>query len=367
MVRRGENIYKRKDGRWEGRYIKDRKENGRIIYGYIYSKNYLDLKNKLIISKSLYQENYSDIKFNDFTFEGTLKECIPIWQKEIFNVVKSSTYASYCHKMENYIVPSLGEYKVRNIDKKIIESWLLKLKNKLASSSIRVVFLTLKSFFKVLKIKKLIIVNPCNAIVLKENNSRRNKALSENEQLILQKNSHKHPKGLAVNLALETGLRIGELSGLKWCDIDFDLNILHVRRTVQRINNPDKKSNTKTIILIGKPKTTYAERDIPITSNMSNLLLKSKKTNSGEFVFGGEKPAEPRVMSNWLKSISKDALGKTVNFHLLRHSFATRCIEKQVPVTTISELLGHSSVKMTLDIYTSSFLEEKRKAIELIT
>lgn len=367
MVRRGENIYKRKDGRWEGRYIKAREECGRIIYGYIYSKNYLELKNKLIINKYMFQENYNETQANDFTFQGTLNECIPLWQKEIFSIVKPSTYASYCHKMENYIVPTLGQYKVRLINKQVIEDWLFKLKDKLAASSIRVVFLTLKSFFKVLESKNLVTLNPCTTVVLKDNNSRKNKALSKNEQLILQKKAQKHPKGLVVNLALETGLRIGELSGLKWCDIDFELNILHVRRTVQRINNPDKNSKTKTIILIGKPKTIYAERDIPITPNMSELLLTLKNKKYGEFVFGNDKPIEPRVLSNWLKIISNDALDKNIHFHLLRHSFATRCIENKVPITTISELLGHSSVKMTLDIYTSSFLEEKRKAIELIT
>ena len=363
MSRRGENIYKRKDGRWEGRYIKERALDGSIHYGYLYDSKYSNLKERLITMKALYKENYKQIIPH---YKGTLREWSNYWFKEIYIKIKPSTYASYKAKMMNHILPYLGEQRFNTLSEKVIQEWIEMLKEKLAVSSVRVVFQVLNTCLKAAEVKGLLSYNPCLRIMVPKRVGSKIHALSKEEQNLLKSEAEKHSKGLPVILALETGLRIGEISGLKWEDIDFENCLLRVRRTVQRIPNMGRDGK-KTCLIEGLPKSSSSIRVIPLSKKIMSIFLKEKKSGQGSYVFGGEKASEPRLITNWFKAICLKSGIAPTRFHALRHSFATRCIENGVTITTISSLLGHASVKMTLDIYTNSFLTEKRKAIQLIS
>jgi integrase len=170
-------------------------------------------------------------------------------------------------------------------------------------------------------------------------------------------------QGIEVLLALYAGLRVGEISGLRWEDIDFDNGLIHVNRTLQRINPHEK--GRKTAIHIGSPKSEASERVVPMGGRLSELLLKQRDLSKGPYVISARKEfAEPRVVQYRFAQALKRAQLSPVGFHALRHSFATRCLEEQVDIVSISKLLGHSSVKLTSDTYTHSLLELRRAAVQ---
>lgn len=365
MSKKGENIYKRKDGRWEGRYIKGRKPNGTIHYGYIYDYSYKNAKQKLILMKSFHQENYGQNSLPIYC--GSLNQWATHWLEIVKKRVKISTFVSYTNKYRQHIQPSLGEIALADLTTEKINLWLRQLETKLSISSTRVMLQVLRTCLEDAVKKGLITRNPCKGATIPKAENKKVQALTKIEQNRLYKSARSNENGLPVILALETGLRIGEISGLKWKDIDFSSKLLHVRRTVQRIQSLDPVSQTKTIIIEHSPKSSSSERTIPLSPNLYQLLRAKRKMAIGSHVFGDSSPCEPRIILYWFKKICQDASLKNIHFHALRHTFATRCLEKGVTIVTISALLGHHSSKMTLDIYLNSFLSEKRKAIRLIS
>ncbi|WP_086315446.1 hypothetical protein A5821_002931 [Enterococcus sp. 7F3_DIV0205] len=363
MVRKGENIYKRKDGRWEGRYIKGRKSDGSALYGYVYNKTYMDLKERLLTMKALYSHNYT---FKTIEYQGTLNDWTTCWLTEIQGQLKPSTHASYTNKMTKHILPFLGDSPLQNITTSNLNDWIKKIEGDLSPNSVRIVYQVLMSCCTAAVKRGLISDNPCKYVTLPKKTPNNIEAITSQDQKKLKEKAATHPKGLAIILALETGMRIGEIAGLKWKDIDFSSDILTVQRTIQRIQMVNGV-NKKTQVIEGTPKSLASKRTIPISKNIKNLLIQQKEQTSGDFVLGGDKPAEPRLISTWLKKICQSFHFANIRFHQLRHSFATRCLEKGVSIATISALLGHHSTKMTLDVYVNSFMSEKRKAINLIS
>ena len=159
-----------------------------------------------------------------------------------------------------------------------------------------------------------------------------------------------------------SGLRIGELCALKWSDIDFENGIVRVSKALQRV--PDKLGKGKTKIAITSPKSKTSVRDIPVPFFILDLLEQEKR--SGEFyvLSRTSKPMEPRTMQNRFKAILKNCGIRNANFHLLRHTYATVCIESGFDAKTVSELLGHSNVNITLNRYVHSSMETKRRCVD---
>ena len=163
---------------------------------------------------------------------------------------------------------------------------------------------------------------------------------------------------LAILLCLFTGLRIGELCGLKWSDIDFDNAIVSVRRTVQRINNCGSSE-----VIISSPKSKTSVRDVPIPEFLIDVLKMNKKASELFIITGTPKPTEPRTMQNRFKSILKVCGIRNVNFHLLRHTYATVCIEHGFDPKTLSEILGHADASITLNRYVHSSMQLKKNYV----
>lgn len=364
MPRRGENIYKRKDGRWEGRYIKGRNNNGTIIYGYIYRNSYKLVKEEINTMRYLYQHEYTNLNSN---YEGTFEQWSQQWLIKIKGKVKMSTFASYSSKLALHIFPLLGHIPLKKLKVDNIEYWIQSLSTSLSTSSIRVIFQVLKNCLKEAVLKGLIMFNPCDQVIPPKDTSKNIASLTIDEENILRKYSSLHPKGLPILISLQMGLRIGEICGLKWEDIDFKSNLLHVSRTIQRLPNLEHDGIKKTIITETTPKSEYSLRTIPIPNSIRSDLLNLKIVSKSLYVFGNEKPMEPRLITYWFKKIINELELPNYRFHSLRHTFATRCLEKGVSIATISSLLGHHSIKMTLDTYIGVFLSEKKDAINLIS
>lgn len=359
---KGENIYKRKDGRWEGRYPKARKIDGTIHYGYIYARTYRSVKEQLIEKKVQKTFTYTGtIK----EFYGTFGEWANLWLTEIMAPnLKESTYASYSNKLQLYVLPGLGHRSLKKITALDINNLVKRISETLAASSTQIVFRIVKSCFEAAKERGYIYLNPCERTVLPKIDKKKVQALTRVQQKSVEAESMKSVKGLPILLALETGMRIGEICALKWDDIDFDSSVLKVQRTKQRIPLPSSAGH-RTKIIETTPKTSNATRIIPLSTKVKTALLKWKKQTISEYVITNDgKSVEPRTVSYRFERI-KQRLGLfNVSFHALRHTFATRCVELGVNIAAISSLLGHSSIKLTLDTYTNSFLEEQRSAID---
>lgn len=244
MCRRGENIYKRKDQRWEGRYKKGRKINGKLKYGYIYGKTYCEVKERLYALKLKHQtliqiQGESAISY---------KEWSGIWLHQQQNNIKPSTYSAYVYKLKRYIIPQIDSIPLNQITQKkiqsVIDTWV---DQQIQPSTIHVLYQIMKKTIKDAFEKKYILTYPCKNILLPKKNKTTIKSISRIDQQTLEKQAKTQPlfKGLAILLALHAGLRIGEISALRWQDVDLDNRVIHVKKTFQRIpvfNSPKKNA-----------------------------------------------------------------------------------------------------------------------------
>ena len=361
-MRKGENIYKRKDGRWEGRYKKGYKPNGQIKYGYIYGKTFQEVRIKLYTLKAHYhtqQELYGDA-------------CIPFkewgknWLQEIQNDVKPATYSSYHYKLSTYVFPLIGGLFLNELTaeegKKLVQHWI---ERGLEPSTMQVILRITNKCLNHAKEQNKLKENPFSELKLPKKSTKKIRALSKKEQNKLEKVALKEKKnaGLPTYLALHTGLRIGEIAALRWSDLDFDRNLIHVNHTYQRIALA--LNNRKTQLIIGSTKTNSGARTIPMGKSVRKALLKHQRNSKGSFVFSvNNHPVEPRLLTYHFHQIRKKCGLEDVHFHQLRHTFATRCLEAQSDILSVSSLLGHASTKLTLDTYADSMLEQRIEVID---
>jgi len=190
--------------------------------------------------------------------------------------------------------------------------------------------------------------------------------LSEQEQTQLKRYlcSHLNYFTFGLLLARYTGIRIGELSALKHSDISTD-GVLHISRTLQRIKNLDKHAKSKTNISIDTPKSHASIRDIPIPKFIMKLYQTLPNIKPDSYLLtNSEKFIEPRNIERRYKTILKKARIKTKTFHILRHTFATEWVRLGFDHKTLSEILGHNSVKITLDRYVHSDIMKTRKYMD---
>lgn len=363
MTRKGENIYKRKDGRWEGRYRKSRNEQGRLLYGYVYGRKYTEVKLKLERLKLEYAFPIQP----QASFKGTINEWMTYWLNQlIVNKIKPSTYASYQQKIMQHIVPVLGTRPLTTLNNQDLDHFLVQLTDKgLSNTTIHTIFTILNAALSKAVTERIIKENPCIYIVLPKMNHNEISVLTRGQQWKLEQVALKEETCSPVIIALYTGMRIGEISGLKWSDIDWVNRTIHVQRTIQRISTPN--GPTKTKLIVGTPKSKSSLRKIPIAKNLGDYLKEKKKQATNQFVIDAERGyAEPRLISFRFKRIVAQASMENIHFHALRHTFATRCIEQGIDVATVSKLLGHKSTKMTLDTYTGSLWETREQAMAII-
>lgn len=195
------------------------------------------------------------------------------------------------------------------------------------------------------------------------------RVLSNNEQKCLCQYlcANLNLLNVGVLLCLFTGLRIGEICALRWDSISLDDCTIHVQRTMQRIQTPEG-SERKTKIIITTPKSNCSLRTIPLPAYLVGVLSQFDHTPNGYVLTGDNNTfIEPRTMQNHFKRILSCCSINDANFHALRHTFATRCIELGIDVKTLSEILGHASVTITMNRYVHPSLEMKRNSMERLS
>lgn len=361
MARRGENIRKRKDGRWEGRYIKARKPEGNIQWGYVYGSTYTEVKQVLIRKKA--ETGFYNLNSTHLTFE----ELAEVWLQSVRNGVKESTYAHYQYTLHKYLLPVLGSVLVSAFDESFLEQAMQQiiapsdaLHKPLGWSSARECLSMLRRICRYAAHLRLI--RPMELDVkLPKTASKATIPFSGEEQRRVYEYVQENPtpRRIGLLLGLELGLRIGEICGLQWGDFDLKLGILQINRTVSRISCGD--GHTK--VVIQTPKTRTSRREIPIPKSLLPMLksLRGDKSNSTWFLSGNEnKPVEPRCYRKSIKAYLKQASVRPVRPHVLRHTFATTCLQAGCDVKTLSDLLGHANANTTLQRYVHSDMIRKR-------
>ena len=369
MPRKGENIYKRKDGRWEGRYIKYRYPDGKIKYGYCYDVSYHAVKEKVNEAKLSHKKgNQQKLKKDEVNFSLYCDE----WLKLKSEGIKRSTYVKYFENINNHIKPFLGIYNVYELTTSIIidfRQYLIYNKN-LSSKTVRDILTQLNSILKYTSRKVSCMQNI--DIVYPVERNKEIRILSRDEQNIFIKyllNDIDCCK-FGILLAFFTGMRIGEICALKWKDISLENKTITISSSLQRIKKIENNvSSEKTEIIIGDPKSNSSYRVIPLTEYMYQLCISQYINNNDAFVLTGtsDKFMEPRVLQYRLKRYTFDCGFEDVHFHTLRHTFATRCVEVGFELKSLSEILGHSNPKVTLERYVHSSIELKRENMKKLS
>ncbi len=361
MGRHGENIRKRGDGRWEARYLLYDEEKGGKSYRSVYGHTYEEAKAKRAAAEraaaawtetgdALGQgmDAAQQISFGTAAFE---------WLAFVKKGQKPSTFEKYSFLYHTYLKTALENVMLSRVTKKFVHDRLAFCLA--ASESLQ------KSIYGVLN-GILRYASGQYHVTLHEikrpsaGTRRREIGIftkSEQAKLLSILCADVDRFKLGVLLCLFTGLRLGELCALKWSDIDLAGQTLAIRRTVQRLYV--ENAGTKTALVETSPKSGNSKREIPLQDIIARLLARHQ--NGKEYVFGGDRPLDPRTMQNHYRKILQEAGLSYKNFHTLRHTYATNCIEGGTDVKSLSEMLGHSSVKITLNYYVHPSMDTKRR------
>ena len=367
MPRHGENIYKRRDGRYEGRYVVGKTAAGKTKFGYIYGYQYTEVRNELLRKKA---EQLPAVETMLNCRRILLRDWLQQWlESEVSGSVKVSSYQTYLRQIQVHLIPKLGHFLLSEVTPSVIRAFISQLESDgLAYSTVKGIFRLLNAALRCAQESGVISLNPCRKIKIQPQEAIEQRVLSRSEQEKLRKASL-NQDDLPTLLSLYTGMRLGEVCALKWSDIDWEKKTIMVRRTAQRTAMFENGAGKRTVLLIGTPKSKRSHRILPIPDFLFVMLQKAchAASNTDAYVFGKVgHAAEPRTIQRHFQR-KMQALGfAQVHFHTLRHSFATRLMELGIDIQTISALLGHQSAKTTLDFYGHSLSERQIYAASLL-
>lgn len=362
MTKRGENIYLRKDGRWEGRYVKGKRPDGTTKFGYVYGQKYTDVKNALCILKAKMQQ--SNIPASGL---WTFYVWAEYWLDAIAKPdIKESTYESYRNQIDLHLKPYFGETPLAAIDHDTINRFISHLKEYLAGSTVCGVYRLLKSILLSAIRKKMMPPIAFDQIKKPKDKGKSPRVLTRLEQNKLEKEIFKLGYDEFL-LGLYAGLRLGEICALQWHDVDFENATMHIDHSVKRIKIHTSAGLTKTRLIVSETKSESSNREIPISPFlMQRLKMRHEDTDDTDgFVFPGRNgyASDPRTLQKRLSRLVEKAGLNGVHMHTLRHSFATRCLEESIGIETLCDFLGHSSPEITWRYYAHCTLEHKAEAI----
>lgn len=353
MARKGENIRRRKDGRWEGRY--QIMENGVRKTKSVYAKTYRDVKAKVIEKRNevIAEERYL-MQYSICVKELTVHKMAMEWLGFASDTYKVASYIKYKNVYEMYIQPTFGRLNILTLTNEYLREHL----------DVNFSISVNRSIYTVLNNVYAYAVENYHIEErqFQRNNIRSTKQkidtldLSEQSKLLNYLCEDTDIYKLGIYICLSTGIRLGEVCALKWRDIDMKLKLLHVNQTVQRltINDGERKS----ILIESTPKSFHSKREIPLSNQLYTLLKEFQCSDT--YVLNGDSPMEPRTLQYKFNRYLEEAEIRKTNFHTLRHTFATNCIQSGADIKSVSEVLGHSDVKITLNRYVHPSVDTKR-------
>lgn len=362
MPRRGENVYKRKDGRWEGRILKNEGK-----YQYVYAKTYKEVKDKM----KNYKEYAKSSEMKVSVKNESASSLFEVWlNSDIAKQVKPSTYENYYRCLQKYVIPFFKNTSADRITEISVMKFVKTIhdNNALSESYKRKILTIFKTALKDTVKGTDKYNNIIEAVKIPKVKDSTVQVFSIYEQRLVEQATLRAEdrRAIGILLCFYTGIRLGELCALKWSDIDFDAGTMSITRTVSRTKNFQMKQN-KTILLVGTPKSSKSMRKIPIPDFLLKLgdQEEMRAENQNYYILTRSSvPIDPRTLQKLYKRILVEAGVKDRKFHAIRHTFATRALEVGVDIKTLSEILGHSNVSITLNIYAHSLMEQKKIAMD---
>lgn len=347
MPRRGESIWKRKDGRWEARYIKGRDAANKAVYGSVYGKTYNEVKRKREEVFSTFKTQKSLSTYRHVLFERVIGEFLD----EHRFAVKDSTYVRYIEIADNHLYPELGAKSILSFSQDDANQYIVYLLTcgkgdgtGLAPKSVKDIISVLKLIFKYAQ-KKEYIPNSIISFTVPKQPKAEIQVLSPSQRKKLEAfvTSAKDTYMFGVFLCLYTGLRIGELCALQWSDIDLVNSIISISKTVIRIKNIQPGAAAKTRLIIDSPKTPSSKRKIPIPAMLTRMLseIRGLNTSDNDYILTGQsKFIEPRnYYQRYKKYLDKCEIG-CFNFHVLRHPYVKLKLKSPSSVLSPNELFN---------------------------
>jgi integrase len=373
-------IVKRKDGRWMGAVtVGTDPETGKPDRKFIYGKKRKEVARKMTeLKQKLFDGSYvkqSEIK---------LGEWLTRWNEGRKSQVAYKTYRSYKIWMDKHIIPELGDVKLKDLKARQIQNLLNKKIERrspdndkgLSVNSVKHIYATIHTALNQAVKEQLIVRNVAASVSPpKKQEEKKLQTWTKEEVNKFLAQAKKHKYFIIYYLAVNTGMRRGELIGLKWSDIDFKKKRLEVNRQVQRTDEG---------LIFKQPKSKAGYRVIPITTDVVKQLKKQKIRQSEKKLalgsnYNGEldlicsnmvgNPIEPTKIYKYYKEISRAADLPEIRFHDLRHTFATLFLQSNGNIKTLQQILGHSSISVTMDTYshvTDEMLDSAAKNIEMM-
>lgn len=367
MARHGESIWKRKDGRWEARYRMKNLEGEWNRYRSVYGSTYEEVKKKRSAAikaaeKALGYEPKDASEHVGSVFRSRIlfSEVAKQWLSKTADRWKHSTYVKYKTIYRLHLKESLGSCLLSDTpDLELQKKISGYLSESDLSDSVKKSVYCVANQILIFAAREYSVRVPVLKLEASKQNKEPVETFTKQEQARLLTCIYDNLDlfKIAFLLCLYTGIRLGELCALKWTDFDFDDRTVTVNRTVQRI--AVNGHTTKTILMETAPKSASSKRTIPLTTEILGLLKELK--GDQPYVFGGNEPMEPRTMQYRFKKILGETGVEDRNFHILRHTFATNCVESGVDVKTLSMILGHANVKVTLNRYVHPTMDSKRR------
>ncbi|MBE6635980.1 MAG: site-specific integrase [Ruminococcaceae bacterium] len=287
--------------------------------------------------------------------------------------VKIRTYTRYEELINLHILPALGNLDINEINRRDIQNFLnsekaggnVKENGKgLSATSINLMLTVLNLAFEYACDMEIIEINPCSRIKRAREDSAKITAFTKDEQCKLERYIEKSgdPRLFGIMLCLYSGLRIGELLGLEWCDVDFNSGIIHITKTVYR----GKAAKGEWNVIIDSPKTKSSIRDIPLPKYILKLLKMQRKLSKNGYVVENKKGERMSIRSYQyiFERLTEKARVRKLNFHALRHTFATRALECGMDIKTLSEIMGHKNASITLNRYAHCMMDHKIRMMQ---
>lgn len=416
MSKRGANegsIRQRKDGTWEARYTAGIKENGKQDRKSVYAKTRAEVKNKLnAILISIQNGTYTNS--TNLLFIDWLEQWLDTYAKPN---IKLATYTSYEIYIRGHLKPYFLKTKLQSVSAEMLQRFFNYKQNNgrldnreggLSAKTLKNMYNMLHACFKQAYINGLVKNNIVELIRIPKVFKKEMRVLTRDEQNKLISVARNYRLGIVVVLDLFTGMRLGEILALRWCDVDLKGQNLIVRNSIRRMSTYAKtnQNENKTRLILDTPKSQTSYRKIPLLNAIVTELENHKKQqeieiksagsayNNQDFLFCNEigepydqktfwkqycsmlvdtglreekeKPIRDKIKKN-IKTKAKFHADKVeVTFHTLRHTFATRAIEQGMEIPVLSKILGHADISTTLNKYCHAIPDRKRENIEKI-
>ena len=361
------SITKLKNGLWMGRVTIGRKEDGKLNRKSLYGNTRAEVSSKMIALQNEVQTG------NYISEEMTLKQWLITWLKEYKAInLKPRTYDVYETQVNHNIIPDIGYLMLKDLKQQDLQRFYNKKYNNgkgLSGATIRKIHNIINSALNQAVDNELMHKNVSKNVQLPKLIKPQVKAFTLQEQNSFFEAAKEYRLNNAFVVNVDTGLRAGELLALTWKDIDLDNGLLTVNKNIMSVKNRDENAQTKNKLIVqDSPKTEAGNRTIPLTKRSLIILKGMHEIKTTDIVFPSEKNTYISLRNyqrTFYKVLDKAGMEKC-SPHVLRHSFVTRCFERNVQTKVISEMVGHAKLAHTTDIYTHVMLNVKRDAVNAL-